>query len=138
MRSEQTLLALMRASDVVLDPFPVGNAVLSLQALSVGAPVVTLPGEFLKSRLTLAMLERLQVLDLVAKSEADYARIALSVAHSEARRELLSSAIVRNAGHLFEDFRAVREWERFLKTIAKETKKVHGDDDAQREEEETF
>jgi len=119
-RSEQTLLALMRASNVVLDPFPVSNAVVSFQALGVGAPVVTMPGDYLKSRLTLAMLERLNVPELVATSEADYARIALSIAHSEEKRAKISDSILKSSGNLFEDFRAIREWERFLKVIAKE------------------
>jgi len=120
-RSGQTLLALMRASDVVLDPFPVSNAVVSFQAFAVGAPVVTLPGDFLKSRLTLGMLERLNLMELVATSESDYARIALSIAHSEEKRAKISASILKNNVHLFEDFRAIREWERFLTTITKET-----------------
>ena len=49
------MAALYEAADVVLDGFPTSGYITSLQALSVGAPVVTLPSQFLGGRLTLAM-----------------------------------------------------------------------------------
>jgi hypothetical protein len=42
---------------VVLDPFPVGNYLSSLQALALGVPVVTLPADSLGGRTTLALYQ---------------------------------------------------------------------------------
>lgn len=50
-----------------------------LQALSVGVPVVTLPSQHLAGRLTLAMYERMDIMDLVAGSPNDFVNIALQV-----------------------------------------------------------
>lgn len=49
------------------------------QALAVGTPVVTLPSSLLGGRLTLALYQRLGVLDCVAKDAHDYVAIALKV-----------------------------------------------------------
>ena len=46
-------------SDVVLDTFPFGGGVTSLQTLAMGAPLVTLPSRFLRGRLTLALYRQM-------------------------------------------------------------------------------
>ena len=52
-RSRADFLRLMAAADVVLDTFPFGGGVTTLEALSVGAPVVTLPDpRYLRGRLS--------------------------------------------------------------------------------------
>ena len=43
----------------MLDTFPTGGYMTSLQAFAMGAPVVTLPTQFLGGRLTLAMYEQM-------------------------------------------------------------------------------
>src|SRR5262249_14112563 len=52
-------LELLACSDVMLDPFPFGGGHSSYEALSLGLPVVTLPGEFLRGRLTYAMYRQM-------------------------------------------------------------------------------
>lgn len=44
-----------------------------------GVPVVTLPSQLLAGRLTLAMYERMDIMDLVARSPNDFVNIALQV-----------------------------------------------------------
>lgn len=44
-----------------------------------GVPVVTLPSQLLAGRLTLAMYERMDIMDVVAKSPNDFVKIALQV-----------------------------------------------------------
>lgn len=50
-----------------------------MQALSVGVPVVTLPSQLLAGRLTLAMYEKMDIMDLIARSPNDFVNIALQV-----------------------------------------------------------
>lgn len=54
-------------------------ASIFIQALSVGVPVVTLPSQLLAGRLTLAMYEKMDIIDVVAKSPNDFVNIALQV-----------------------------------------------------------
>jgi len=55
---------LYEAADVVLDTFPVGGYITSLQALAVGSPVVTLPSDVLGGRFTLAMYKKMGIYPL--------------------------------------------------------------------------
>jgi predicted O-linked N-acetylglucosamine transferase (SPINDLY family) len=79
--------------DVALDPFPFGGGLTSLEALWMGVPVVTLPGERPASRQTLSFLRVLGLGDLVAMSQADYVRIAAGLAADPRRRALLRGAL---------------------------------------------
>ena len=141
-----TMAALYESADVVLDLFPTSGYVTSLQALCVGAPVVTLPSTLLGGRLTLALYQQMgfkqrvaaphrgfaaaagresEALDvmglLVAESPADFVTKALSVAFSPlVRREALRVAILGALPHLWEDRRAVEQWDVLLSRLADE------------------
>ncbi len=60
--------------DLALDPFPFTGGMTSFEALWMGVPIVTLPGESMVSRQTLALLRCLgnDMLEFVANSPADY------------------------------------------------------------------
>jgi len=60
--------------DLALDPFPFTGGMTSFEALWMGVPVVTLPGESMVSRQTLALLTCLgpDMLEFVANSTDDY------------------------------------------------------------------
>lgn len=135
---------MLRGADVMLDPFPFGGGVTSLQGFAVGTPIVTLPAQFLRGRLTLSMFQRMEeavgadVADgdvssngaasphrrteavspklsaLVAQSLDDYVKIAVRVGRDAEYRDALASSIRRHAHVLFEDEVAVSEWERFF------------------------
>jgi len=94
-------LALLAGADVVLDPMHFGGGNTSLEALAVGAPVVTLPSRFLRGRLTLCWLRTLGVLDTVVESEDGYVEMALAVACEPARRHLLVRRIRAGRERLF-------------------------------------
>src|SRR5205085_5904132 len=70
-------MELLAFSDVMLDPFPFGGGHTTYEALALGLPVVTLPGQFLRARLAHAMYEQMEYRDLLAGGVDDYVRIAL-------------------------------------------------------------
>jgi protein O-GlcNAc transferase len=72
--------------DIALDPFPYTGGITSAEALWMGVPVVTLPGDTIPSRQTFAFLTELGLTDLAASSEDDYVRIAAELAGDPARR----------------------------------------------------
>ncbi|KAG5188987.1 hypothetical protein JKP88DRAFT_286990 [Tribonema minus] len=136
---EQEMLALYEAADVVLD------------ALSVGTPVVTLPGPTLGGRFTYAMYERMGVMDAVVKTAQrmgamdaavvktpqlkpaptlyglqgtlimEYVNTALHLAHNTDARAALRTRIRGASACLFEDAEAIAEWDRFLSHITSAT-----------------
>jgi len=114
---EEEMLSLYILADVVLDTFPAGGYINSLHAFAVGAPVITLPGEYLSGRLTLAMYEKMGIMDCVAKDTKDYINLALHYAHNKLQRSKIVSKILASSHRLFEDRKAITEWDRFLTSV---------------------
>jgi predicted O-linked N-acetylglucosamine transferase (SPINDLY family) len=73
----------------MLDPFPFGGGHTSYEALALGLPVVTLPGRFLRGRLTHGMYQQMGYSDLEAQSIDDYVRLALRLAPTRAKENKL-------------------------------------------------
>ncbi|HSN20216.1 MAG TPA: tetratricopeptide repeat protein, partial [Usitatibacter sp.] len=94
--------------DVVLDTLRWSGGNTSLDAFAAGAPVVTLPGRFMRGRQTAAMLRMMDLETLVAATPAEYLRIALETARDRDRNAGLREAIARNRGVLFEQPEPVR------------------------------
>jgi predicted O-linked N-acetylglucosamine transferase (SPINDLY family) len=71
--------------DIALDPFPFGGATTSCEAFWMGVPVLTLPGERLASRQTLAFLHGMGMDELAADSPDDFIARAVALASDKAR-----------------------------------------------------
>ncbi len=102
-----------RFADVVLDSWPYNGHTMTSDALYMGAPVVTLRGRTMPSRVAASLLARLGVADaLVARTPQDYARTALRLAADPALRRRLSATIrARAPAALFDATRIARELE---------------------------
>lgn len=107
-------LRVMLLTDVMLDPLHFGGGKTSLDALSLGLPIVTLPGEFMRGRATYACYRKMDVMDCVASSKADYVRKAVAIATDDALRRELSRKIIAGSKLLQEDAGVVRELEQFF------------------------
>lgn len=67
--------------DIALDPFPFAGSTTTFEALWMGVPVITLPGQTMASRWSMAMLRKASSDDLIAGSEDEYAQIAQRLAN---------------------------------------------------------
>ena len=65
--------------DVALDPFPFSGGLTSCDALWMGVPVVTLPGDAPQSRQTAGLLGAIGIAGWVARSPDEYVSIALQL-----------------------------------------------------------
>jgi len=92
----------LAAADVVLDTFRWSGGNTSIDAFAAGAPVVTLPGRFMRGRQTAGMLELMQVKELIAPDAASYVRNAIEVASDRELNAGLRRAIVERRGVLFD------------------------------------
>ena len=108
-------VALIAVADVMLDTLHFNGMNSSLDAMSVGTPVVTLPGEFQRGRHTQAMYRRMGVVDSIADGPDDYIARALSFATDRVHRDAFRAEILRRNDVLFEDSTVVREFERFFR-----------------------
>lgn len=69
------------AIDIALDPFPFCGGMTSLEALWLGVPVITLPGETIASRQSASLLMNLGLAELIAEDAGQYVEKAARLAH---------------------------------------------------------
>jgi len=106
-------LGRMRAADLVVDTRPYGAHTTSSDALWVGVPVVTFPGETLASRVAGSLLTAMGAPELIAGSAAEYEALAIALARDPARLAALRAGLERNraSAALFDTPRYVRHLE---------------------------
>lgn len=104
--------------DVMIDTLYWSGGNTSLDALAMGLPIVTLPGEFMRGRQSAAMLTILGVDELIAKDVDDYLRIALKLGCDSAFRAQMRTRILDNRSKLFDDRNATDAFATFLKSVA--------------------
>jgi protein O-GlcNAc transferase len=66
--------------DIALDTFPFSGSTTTFEALSMGVPVITLAGDRMVSRWSAAMLRKVGLSRLVARTEEEYVELARSLA----------------------------------------------------------
>ncbi len=114
--SWEKFMAMMSHMDVLLDPLHFGSGNTFYDAMVQGTPVVTWPGTFGRGRNVAAAYQQMGVAGApVAHSLEEYAPLALALGRDVSRRESLRKVLLdASTQHLFQDMRAVREFEIFL------------------------
>jgi predicted O-linked N-acetylglucosamine transferase (SPINDLY family) len=77
-----SLLAAYNEIDVALDPFPYSGGVTTCEALWMGVPVVTCPGETFASRHSLSHLSNVGLTETVAGDPREYVERAVRLAEN--------------------------------------------------------
>lgn len=101
--------------DIILDSFPLTGGTTTIDAVWMGLPVITCVGEIYPHRLSYSILKNigLDVEDLIAFSEEDYVKKAVSLALSPERISALHREIPRALGRsiLCDPHRLTRQME---------------------------
>lgn len=119
-------LSLVAAGDVMLDTpvFCGGNT--TYEGLAMGTPIVTLPSELARGRLSYAIYRKMGMMDCVADGPQSYVNIALQLGRDQELRRAVSEAILSLCPVLYEDARPVRELEAFIEQAVGEAGKAGG------------
>src|SRR6185369_7061236 len=72
-------LAAYQQIDVALDPFPFNGGATTCEALWMGVPVITCPGETFASRHSLSHLSNIGLTETIARDLDDYVELAVSL-----------------------------------------------------------
>lgn len=107
-------LGLLALADVVLDTMHFGGGNTTYEALALGKPVVTLPSELLRGRITRALYAKAGYMDLVAETPEQFVEIAIELGTDRERRAAAAAAIAESSPVLFEDGAEVSDFEGFL------------------------
>jgi predicted O-linked N-acetylglucosamine transferase (SPINDLY family) len=86
-------LAAYRAIDIALDPFPFGGGITTCDALWMGVPVVTCPGETFASRHGLTYLSTIGLTETIARDLDEYVEIAVTLANDLPRLASLRAGL---------------------------------------------
>ena len=105
--AREEFMNLLMASDAVLDTFHFCGGVTSYIALSLGVPLITLPGDQFRSRMTAGMLAQAGVTDCVARTREGYVELALRFAREPGLRADFARRIRAAHASLFETAAAV-------------------------------
>ena len=87
------LLARYNDVDIALDPFPYSGGLTTLEAVWMGVPVITVPGETFVSRLSLSHLSTMGLEELVARDKDDYVELAVNLANDIEKLEHLRAEL---------------------------------------------
>ena len=115
---EAFLGAVQRASLVLDTPWFSGGAT-SLDAFSVGTPVLALEGPMARGRQTSGMLRMLGLDELIATSDEDYVEKATALMRDASRRTALRETILARKSVLFEDDAPVRAFADFVERVGR-------------------
>jgi predicted O-linked N-acetylglucosamine transferase (SPINDLY family) len=101
-------LGLLKLADVSIDSHMWSSANTAIQALTLGTPVVSWPGPFMRSRHSLGFLRQVNAMGLVAKDEDDYIDL---VCNRDRRIEAMRDM---DANLLYNDYGVLEALDEFL------------------------
>lgn len=116
-QSPQEFLKLANSVDVILDPIPIVGGNTTYDTMLLGTPIVTLPTQISRGRVTYACYKKMRVLDCVATSKESYVKLAVKLATNKIYQAEISRKMIANAHRLYEDITAVNELEDLLVSL---------------------
>ncbi|WP_226593912.1 tetratricopeptide repeat protein, partial [Microseira wollei] len=124
----KTFAGVTAIADVFLDSIGWSGCNSTLEAIAHNIPVMTLPGDLMRARHTMAILKMMGVSETIASSKEDYIKIAVRLGQNPEYRQHISQQIAANQHKLYCDKESVRSLEAFLQNAVQ--KKSAGNLDA--------
>ncbi len=110
---------LLAVTDVLLDPIHFGGGNTTYEGLAVGTPIVTLPSNLLRGRITFALYKQMNLPDCVTGNRDDYIALALRLGQDSDYRDAIRQRILASNSVLFENSKGIRELEQFFRDVVK-------------------
>ncbi len=101
-------------ADIYLDSIGFSGANTTLDSIVYNLPVVTLPGDLMRGRLTMGILKMMGIEETIASSKEDYVKIAIRLGQDHQYRQRISEQVAQNKHKLYGDLRPIRALEKFL------------------------
>jgi predicted O-linked N-acetylglucosamine transferase (SPINDLY family) len=113
-------LNLNLVSNIFLDTFSWSGGNTTLEAIACGLPVVTCPGEFMRSRHAYGILKMMGVTETIPQDEAEYIEIAVRLGLDTNWRQDIVRKIYERQSWLYDDRTCVTALESFYKKVVLE------------------
>lgn len=108
-------IQLLEVLDVNLDTIGWSGGITTMRSLGVDLPVVTIAGQYMRGRHSSAMLEMIEVEELIADSLDKYVDLAVKLGQNKKHRQSVVSKIKKNKHKLFQDLQCVEALDKFFK-----------------------
>lgn len=116
-------MATLMAADVMLDPPAFNGGNTSFQGLSLGVPIVTKEGPWMRTRCGVFLYTYMGVTECIAHSDEDYVKIAVRLGTDKDWRQEIHEKILARSDCLFNNSgEAVQGWTDFFEKAALEMK----------------
>ena len=109
-RSQKDFFNLIDESDIIIDSLNWSGNNTSHQAISLNKPIITLPGKFMRSRHTYALLKEMNIEETIAHDKKNYIEIALQLTNKTFRDKIIKK-IGNNKYLLFDNIKPVKDLE---------------------------
>jgi len=110
-------LTLISSFDLILDPFPFGGLISTMEQFELGLPVVCMEGNKLYNRFTAGLYKIMGITDLIVNNINDYVDRAIFVATHPTFHTNISARISNNYWKLLEQKETINEWAKFLHSL---------------------
>jgi predicted O-linked N-acetylglucosamine transferase (SPINDLY family) len=112
---------LMVSADIVLDTPHFSGGLTSLEAFAAETPIVTIPGKFMRGRVTLAIYRQMGILDCVVDDLEEYVDVATRLCLDQNFREVVSSKIREGHDRIFDNRKTIDKHARIFEKAMFET-----------------
>ena len=111
-------MGILESSNVVLDSFYFGGGSTAFLSFATGTPMVSWPSRFLRGRTCAGLYQRMGIKDCIAKTQEDYAEIAVKIGTHPNLRQKLKKEILKHHYLLFDnDSEGVQDFYLFLDSL---------------------
>ena len=117
--SAEQFSSVLGLSDVYLDSIGWSGGNTTLESLEHGLPIVTIAGEFMRGRHTLAIAQQMGLDEAVVRSIDDYIALAVRLGNNPEERAAMHAKITDRKARVYRDVSAIRALEDFLEHVAR-------------------
>jgi protein O-GlcNAc transferase len=118
-------------ANVFLDSIGWSGGNTTLEAIAHNVPVITLPGDLMRGRHSMAMLKMMGIEETIASSKEDYVQIAVRLGQDTQYRQHISKLVAENKQKLYSDLEPVRALEDFLLKVLNKPRRFEAEQVAQ-------
>ncbi len=115
-------------ADVFLDSIGWSGCNSTLESIAHNIPVVTLPGELMRGRHSLAIMKMMGIEETTALNKEEYVKIAIRLGKDVEYRQYISQQIAENKHKLYSDLKPVKALEDFLLQLVNKPRKFDAKD----------
>ena len=116
-RNKKEIADLMRAADVILDTPHFSGGMTTFEALAAGTPVVTLPGEFMRSRVSFGVYKQMNMMDCVSEDTEGYIEITKRLCLDNNFAKMVRTQITESQLNIFDNRTVIDGHAKFFEKV---------------------